>query len=87
MYMYIVHVHVHCTLYMYMYIVHVHVHCTCTIGNFYDFIFAKVKKRENVIFITHAFCTVHVSVCAKIKSRKHLKLKNFATQTFSVYTV
>ena len=52
-----------------------------------DFIFAKVKKRENLNTCNfHNTCILYCacSVCAKIKSRKNLKLKNFTTQTFSV---
>ncbi len=52
-----------------------------------DFIFAKVKKRENLNTCNfHNTCILYCacSVCAKIKSRKNLKLTNFATQTFLV---
>ena len=57
-----------------------------------DFIFVKVKKRENLTTCKfHNTCISYCacSVCEKIKSRKNLKLKNFATQTFMViwYTV
>ena len=52
-----------------------------------DFIFAKIQKRENLTTCKfHNTCILYCacSVCAKIKSRKNLKLKNFTTQTFPV---
>ena len=65
------------------------VHATYRItGNvFCDFIFAKVKKHENLTTCNfHNMCILYCacSVCTKIKSRENIKLKHFATQKFPV---
>ena len=51
-----------------------------------DFIFAKIKKRENLTLCKFHSMYCACSVCAKIKSRKNLKLKMFVTN-ISGYTV